>query len=1402
MANKQTNTPQPIQIKRWIGGISDYLKENATPDAFYFAVSIDYRKDPQSLTLLPGAKNESGTVVTDLLKWGDIVPDASLNSYYYGDTGNIYRRTNLGVWSLIHTAANSHGNGLAYFTGDQYLYYMTDAGLGRYGQITTQFAFYENWASNSFSSAWFDWGGVQATVSNQLLNISSTTAAGFYGVELSTAYDLTGYAVINQLVSVGIRTLSTYEVYPIYIKIKGDSSNQLFWFIDSSNVLKAFKKVAGSNTAIATGTYDPTVHKYFRIRESLGTIYFDYSTDSTNWFQFASTSNPFAITSVTIGQQVGTSGTEVSPATAILDNFSLAPTTNAAQFADNFLKSQGGTPLNTYSLALVASSSQYATAADSATLSITSDLTLESYVKFNSLPAVGSSMTLLGKWDESGTLRSYKMDILGVSGYFGSGTNGTLTISSNTTQSQIVATSQATAGSTTILATNVSFAAGQIVKIVQTQGTNAGQYERLMIQGYTAGQITTSTPLIGSYGAGSQVIVVPQYTNITINNGFTWSAPAWNGTTGSELVALYSGTCTVNGTISANGLGFRGGTSAGDISGTQGEGTPGLGTTIDYVNNGNGGGGGNDFENRSGAGGGNGTVGGNGQRKGGALPPILGGTTAGSSDLTTMSPGGGGGAAGIGGGHGGTGVAGGIGGGVIDIAGVTFTMGGTGLVTANGTVGAASFENASGSGAGGSVKLSFQIGTIGTNQITALGGIAVSGTSLTGGRGGDGRIVVRYLTSVTGTTNPALVSVQDNSLVTTTSYQLRLGISSTGTNSEFLTTVLPTLSTGVWQRFSIAWQAAKSTASFYGNGGLLATSTGTLTAIHDNASLLYLGANKGASAVQNFLDGETDDNRIWASAQTAAQIAANNNTQVPGTSGTLNAEWLLNNAATDSTANANNLTLVNSPLYTTDVPFPDASTRLDIDLVGANVGGSTYALGSAISEATADMLPFTPLKDPQASMQFIVGTKGTGNWTLTIHDQQNRVVATTLIANANIPLAGGKIEFVFNPPWRIVIGKPYHAHFTSSDATGTVVSSVSNNISTATYTTYFQFLVTDTQFHPVVPFLNFIVIGNERYLATWDGAFYQPNLIAFPAGTKVRCISFWREYIVAGVWRGNNITDYNQGRLYFWDGLSATFNFFIDVPQGQIAAIYGKDSDLYLFAGYRGVLMKYTGSYALDNGGSAATKLKRIPKIGNMDSVDIYPGAITMYRDLIHFGLAANSTGATMTRATYSWGSLNQLYPDTLSCDYPISTGSTGSSVSIGLTYPVGQNLIVGWQDGTSFGADVISFTNPPASSGYIQTLVQDDNALWKDKLNFDVRADTLPLNTGESVQVGISVDRGTFVTGSLESTDTTFTKFTVTTGRAREYQLQATLFATGTTSPTLLALGVLHSDTDSESQW
>lgn len=1170
--------------QKFNGGISDFHHENAIPDAYYFGRSIDVRSEPRHISILPRTVKESGSVVTDLIKWGDIYhPD--LEVYFYGNSGNFYKRTSTRGYTLLRTINNSHGNGIAYNPEDDFFYYTSDKTIGRYG------------------------------------NMAATTP----------------------------------------------------------------------------------------------------------------------------------------------------------QFIDDFFGSQGGVPLNTNSLDLESGSSQYGYRADTASLSITGDLAIDLQIKPESLPTVGNTMTLVAKWNGSGNIRSYKFDIACVSGYFGGGGDGALTISSNTTEAPIDSACTGTSGTYSLTATNVSFATDQIILIHQTQGTGAGTWQRNKIVSYSAGTITLDVALNFSYSTGAQVRVMKQYTNITINNGFTWSAKAWDGTVGGILANLANGTGTVTGSISASAKGFAGGQNENNPA-YQGNSHTGNGTRSNAAN-GSAGGGGTGSDGAGGGGAGHSSAGSNGTVRGGGVAGI-GGGISGTADLTTMQLGsGGGGGTGVEGGDGGTG------GGIVFLSIATLTV--TGSIVCNGSVGGSGTGAGSGGGggAGGSILLKAQAVTLGTGLITASGGSGGSGGSGAdnGGAASAGRIHLDYYTSYTGTTNPTLDVVLDSSLVTNTSYQLRLAVSNDGTASETLARTTD-LQTGIWQQVSVSWDASASQATFFLNSVSLGTSTGTLTTIHDNASEFFVGANKNdAGTATNFFDGLKDEVRVYNALRTAAQLLEGSTAQIATNTPNLQAYYKFNGDANDATANANNLTLSGSPSYSTDVPYSSPTARLDIDQT-ATTAGQTYTLPTTISEAATARKSFTPGKDPQKSIAVLIAAVGSGDWTLTVHDSLNTTLASKTMANAS--LATGYQEFVFDDVWRPLTNftNEYHFHLTSTEVDGTVTTGTNADLETVSYRTYYQFLVEDTAWHPVTRFLNFIVFGNERYVAKYEATLYEPNKIVLGAGWRVRCFGYWQEYLAIGCMKGTNIYDYDQGRIYFWDGYSTTFNFYIDVPEGGINALLGSRGKLYIWAGYHADLLAY-------DGGTYARKLKELP-LSTLDTYsEVYPGAVSMWKSLVRYGVAGASDSTAVQKGVYTWGSTNYRYNEILTFDYPISTGNYLNTVKVGLIMPFNQELLVAWQDNVSYGVDYVSDDNNPYPTASVEFLLEDLDIPYKEKQATQLVATFDPLESGESINVKYQneeTDSTWNTNADSPSADDITIKKIISNGRYYHMKVAVDLTTSVSTSPTL----------------
>jgi hypothetical protein len=341
---------------------------------------------------------------------------------------------------------------------------------------------------------------------------------------------------------------------------------------------------------------------------------------------------------------------------------------------------------------------------------------------------------------------------------YGDGSDGAYSSSGNATDAPVDSSCSGTVDTTSLSATNASFANGEPILIHQSRGTGAGNWELNQIASYVAGTITTVSPLKNTYtdsGASqAQVIQLKQYSSFTQNSGHILTAKAWNGNVGGIIAFLCNGITTITGNLVGSNKGFVGGQSVSSGDGYAGEGTTGA-STIQKTANGNGGGGGE--AGGHGGGGGNALAGSPGATTG---QEGAGGNQVGTASLVNMNLGGGGGSgAGFSTGQG----TGGIGGGIVII--ITKTLAEiTGAISLSGQAGTGGPNRASGGGAGGSCLLKAQTATLGTTKITASAGAGGTSPGGNGGTGSVGRIHLDYLTSYTGTTTPTLDVTQDASL--------------------------------------------------------------------------------------------------------------------------------------------------------------------------------------------------------------------------------------------------------------------------------------------------------------------------------------------------------------------------------------------------------------------------------------------------------------------------------------------------------------------------------------------------------------------------------------------------------------------------------------------------------------
>jgi len=116
-----TQESRQIKFSNLFGGLasSKFLGSEFT---FSKGVGIDFRSEPGIIKAQQALKKESGAVVVDLIT-ADVHTSAG-HSYFFGDKGNIYKRTSGGTWSKLSTLSGGekilgsaeHSDGYVYFT--------------------------------------------------------------------------------------------------------------------------------------------------------------------------------------------------------------------------------------------------------------------------------------------------------------------------------------------------------------------------------------------------------------------------------------------------------------------------------------------------------------------------------------------------------------------------------------------------------------------------------------------------------------------------------------------------------------------------------------------------------------------------------------------------------------------------------------------------------------------------------------------------------------------------------------------------------------------------------------------------------------------------------------------------------------------------------------------------------------------------------------------------------------------------------------------------------------------------------------------------------------------------------------------------------------------------------------
>jgi hypothetical protein len=386
------------------------------------------------------------------------------------------------------------------------------------------------------------------------------------------------------------------------------------------------------------------------------------------------------------------------------------------------------------------------------------------------------------------------------------------------------------------------------------------------------------------------------------------------------------------------------------------------------------------------------------------------------------------------------------------------------------------------------------------------------------------------------------------------------------------------------------------------------------------------------------------------------------------------------------------------------------------------------------------------------SIKVWITTKGTGDLIITMHDAQNNVLASVTVPNASL-VNGALNEFVFTTPVRNKV-KPnastyhFHIHHPSGTAS-TIGAATASDFSTARYETYAnRFVNPNNGFHPAVQFLQYMLVGNERYVSAWEtisqsapaNTEFLRHRVVLEPGYEVTSMANWTEFVAIGAEKRatSAANEFQEGRIYFWDGFATGWVFALDIPEGAPYSLFSHKNVLYYFAG---------GAWWAWAGGQPV-KVFQMPNTDfEFSDSSTYmlnnPHMMAVRNGILLGGFPSETNSSSIEHGVYSFGSRNKNYRESFGYSYTISTGNrTNGTLRLGMIKSFGDKLFVSWRDGANYGVDIVDTNSDPFGTGTWESLIMDFGRPDKEKSAVDLFLTFKALPSGATITPKYKIDR------------------------------------------------------------
>lgn len=413
---------------------------------------------------------------------------------------------------------------------------------------------------------------------------------------------------------------------------------------------------------------------------------------------------------------------------------------------------------------------------------------------------------------------------------------------------------------------------------------------------------------------------------------------------------------------------------------------------------------------------------------------------------------------------------------------------------------------------------------------------------------------------------------------------------------------------------------------------------------------------------------------------------------------------------------------------------------------------------------------FQPDIEPFYSIKANITVVGTGDMTLTLHDGVNNSLAAVTIPNANLKV--GLNEFLFGSQIRALVkpnARTYHFHLTSSvnEDTTAVAAATAGLLNTADFELWAYLLVdTVNGFHPITQFQQFTCVGNGNYLMVWEpltdvsppNAELQRHRLVFPAGFEVCGLAVTDEFLVIACakYSTDGTKDFQEGKLFTWDGTAQTYNQIVDVSGGAPEGIKTKDNMPYFIV---------NGKLCAWPGGKNIIQVRKIAALDNtftgvIDNTRVYPNMLCIKDNMLHLGFPSKTTNQSVEHGIYVWGALEKNYAESFNYGYVPSTQdilNTSGNLRLGCVSSFGDEMYMSVQYlAGGYGLEIVDNLCKPAPIYKFRARRFDGGQVHRDKIALKVAVVTDPLPSGVGLTVVSSINGGTYVNGqSMAAGDT-----------------------------------------------